>query len=159
MVIILYMQAFPKGSPLLHDVSKAVLQVTEEKVMNISSQWFVESANCAQQNGAKVDSGRLMLESFKGLFLIAGVSSTSALLIFVFTFLYQNRQILVSRDPVSRKLAAMAKEFDVFTDDDSRKTRPKAAVEELNSNGSPGIHGEPVTPVNDTIHALEITTS
>ncbi|XP_076883979.1 glutamate receptor 2.7-like [Bidens hawaiensis] len=156
--------AFPKGSPLLHDVSKAVLQVTEEKVMNISSQWFVESANCTQQNGAKADSGRLMLESFKGPFLIAGVSSTSALLIFVLTFLYQNRQILVSQDPVSRKLVAMAKTFDVFMDDDSRKTRPKAAVEEFNSNGSPEVHGEeefsttePVTPVNGTLHVLEIT--
>ncbi|KAI7732455.1 hypothetical protein M8C21_001985, partial [Ambrosia artemisiifolia] len=76
--------AFPKGSPLVHDVSRAVLQVTEEQMLNISNQWFGAAASCDQQNGAKVNSDRLRLDSFKGLFLIAGLSSTSALLLFFF---------------------------------------------------------------------------
>ncbi|KAI3775176.1 hypothetical protein L1987_49745 [Smallanthus sonchifolius] len=147
--------AFPKGSPRLHDVSKAVLQVTEERMMNITNQWFVEAASCDQQNGAKVNSG----DSFKGLFLIAGLSSTSAILIFVFMFLYQNREILASRDSVSRKLAIMAKTFDMFKDDESRKTNPEATVEEFSNDGSPGILDEPGIPAHDTIQVLEITTS
>ncbi|KAI3803291.1 hypothetical protein L1987_31441 [Smallanthus sonchifolius] len=151
--------AFPKGSPLLHDVSKAVLQVTEERMTNITNQWFVEAASCDQQNGAKMNSGRLKLDSFKGLFLIAGLSSTSALLIFVFMFLYQNREILASRDSVSRKLAIMAKTFDMFKDDESRKTNPEATVEEFSNNGSPGILDEPGIPAHDTIQVLEITTT
>ncbi|KAJ0744944.1 hypothetical protein HanPI659440_Chr10g0393321 [Helianthus annuus] len=163
-MILLYIQAFPKGSPLLHDVSRAVLQVTEGKIMNISNQWFEEAASCDQQNRAKGNSSRLMLDSFKGLFLIAGLSSTAALLIFFFIFLYQNRHILVSRDSVSQKLAAMAKTFDVFTGDASGKTISEAIGEESN-NGSPVIHDEqgflstePEIHVHDTIQVLEITT-
>ncbi|MFS7981190.1 hypothetical protein Hanom_Chr10g00948081 [Helianthus anomalus] len=162
-MILLYIQAFPKRSPLLHVVSRAVLQVTEGKIMNISNQWFEAAASCDQQNRTKGNSSRLMLDSFKGLFLIVGLSSTAALLIFFFIFLYQNRQILVSRDSVSRKLAAMAKTFDVFMEDESGKTISEAIGEESN-NGSPGIHDEqgfastePEIHVHETIQILEFT--
>ncbi|KAI7732454.1 hypothetical protein M8C21_001984, partial [Ambrosia artemisiifolia] len=76
--------AFPKGSPLVHDVSRAILQVTEQQTLNISNQWFGAASSCDQQNGAKVNSDRLRLDSFKGLFLVAGLSSTSALLLFFY---------------------------------------------------------------------------
>ncbi|KAJ0881119.1 putative periplasmic binding protein-like I [Helianthus annuus] len=151
------------GSLLVHDVSRAVLQVTEEKIMNISNQWFVEAASCDKRNRANENSSRLMLDSFKGLFLIAGLASTSALLIFFFMFLYQNRQILMSQDSVSRKLAVMAKTFDVFTDEASGKTNSEAAGEEPKNGSSLGIHDEQgfssEIRVHDTIQVLEITTN
>lgn len=135
-------------------------------MLNITSQWFVEAASCDQQSGAKSDSGRLMLDSFKGLFLIAGLSSTSALIVFFIMFLYQNRQILVSQNSFSQKLAIMAKTFDVFKDDESIKKTAEAAVEEFNDNDMLGIYHdegfsttEPETLVRDTIQVLEITTS
>ncbi|KAI3814872.1 hypothetical protein L1987_14519 [Smallanthus sonchifolius] len=168
--------AFPKGSPLVHDVSRAVLQVTEEQMLNISNQWFGEAASCDQQNGAKVKSDQLRLDSFKGLFLIAGLSSTSALLVFFFRFLHQNREILVSQDSITQKLAAIVKTFDGFKDDESRKSNPEVALEEFNNNNSPAISEfhqdagmfshdegfittEPGTPVHDTIQAVETTTN
>ncbi|KAM0020330.1 putative periplasmic binding protein-like I [Helianthus debilis subsp. tardiflorus] len=169
--------AFPKGSPLVHDVSRAVLQVTEEQMLNISNQWFGAAASCDQQNGAKVNSDRLRLDSFKGLFLIAGLSSTSALLVFFFRFLHQNREILVSQDSLSQKIAAIAKTFDVFKDDEVRKSNVEEAVEESDNNNSPAISvfhqeagmfshdeglftpPEPGTPVHDTIQAVETTTN
>ncbi|GKB08377.1 hydroquinone glucosyltransferase [Tanacetum coccineum] len=106
---------FPKGSPLVLDFSRAVLQVTEEQMANISKQMFGEAASCIQQREPTVTSDRLSLDSFKGLFLIAGLSSTSALMIFIFKFLYNNGEILVSQgSSVSQKLAAIAKTFDRF---------------------------------------------
>ncbi|KAI3716386.1 hypothetical protein L6452_23691 [Arctium lappa] len=110
--------AFPIGSPLVPDVSRAVLQVTEEQMRNISNQWFGGAAGCDEQKGAKVTSDSLTLDSFKGPFLIAGLSSTSALIIFLLMFLYENRDKLVSEGSISQKLAAIAKTFD----DESRKT-------------------------------------
>ncbi|KAM0069742.1 putative periplasmic binding protein-like I [Helianthus debilis subsp. tardiflorus] len=86
--------AFPKGSPLLPLVSKALLQVTENELNNITEKWFGQKANCSDQDmGSR--SGRLSLESFLGLFLIAGVSSTSALVIYFFNFLYENKDMLL----------------------------------------------------------------
>lgn len=123
--------AFPIGSPLVPDVSRAVLQVTEEQMRNISNQWFGGAAGCDEQNGAKVTSDSLTLDSFKGPFLIAGLSSTSALIIFLLMFLYENRDELVSQGSISQKLAAIAKTFD----DESRK--PSDEVVDINK--SPAI--------------------
>ncbi|GJS00396.1 glutamate receptor 2.8-like protein, partial [Tanacetum coccineum] len=48
--------AFQKGSPLVADVSRAVLQVTEEQMRNISNQWFGEPTSCDQQKEASLTS-------------------------------------------------------------------------------------------------------
>nr|XP_043626682.1 glutamate receptor 2.7-like [Erigeron canadensis] len=123
--------AFPKGSPLVPDFSHAVLQVTEDQMTNISKQWFGESASCDQQNDPKVSSDRLTLDSFKGLFLIAGLSSTSAVFIFFLRFLYQNRETLKSQGSFSQRFARMVKTFDVFKDDKSKDTSREATPDEL----------------------------
>ncbi|KAI7756698.1 hypothetical protein M8C21_021723 [Ambrosia artemisiifolia] len=155
--------AFPIGSPLVHDLSRAVLQVTEKQMMNITNHWFREDAKCDQQKPQMSIEG-LGHDSFKGVFLLAGLSSTSALLIFFFRFLYQNREMLVSQDhSVSQKIVVIAKTFDVFRDDES-----KPSVES-NTNNSPAIsvfHQEarvdegfsstqPGSPVLDTIQVVE----
>lgn len=173
-LLLLYLQAFTKGSSLVHDMSHAVLKVTEEKMLNISNQWFGTADSCDQQNGAKVNSDQLRLDSFKGLFLIAGLSSTLAFLIFFFRFLHQNREILSSQDSFSQKIAAILKTFDVK--DESRKSNHEV-VEEVNNNNSninnspavsvfhqeagmfshdEGFSTAPGTPFHDTIQALEI---
>ncbi|KAJ0488457.1 putative periplasmic binding protein-like I [Helianthus annuus] len=134
--------AFPVGSPLVHDVSKAILQVTEKQMMNITNHWFKEDANCDQQlKGPQMKTEGFGLNSFKGVFLIAGLSSTSALLIFVLRFLYQNREMLVSQDhSVSQKLLVMVETFDVLRDNKSKTTIPKGVVHvESHNNNSPAI--------------------
>ncbi|KAI3711929.1 hypothetical protein L1987_70478 [Smallanthus sonchifolius] len=173
--------AFPIGSPLVHDISRAVLQVTEKQLMNITNHWFKEEAGtCDQQSkGAKANSNGLGLDSFKGVFLITGLSSTSALLVFFFMFLYQNRVMLVSQDSVSQKLAVITKTFDVFKGDDqeSRKSNPEEFNNnDNNNNNSPAISvfhqeagvfphdesfstTEPGSPAHDTIQVVEITTN
>ena len=147
-------------------------------MMNISKQWFGEAASCIQQREPTVTSDRLSLDSFKGLFLIAGLSSTSALMIFIFKFSYNNREILVSQGSVSQKLVAIAKSFDSHKNDKSNKTVQEATVDELVSevdiNNTPenfvfgqeaGVFShhegfsttEPGTPDNHTIEIVEIS--
>ncbi|OWM81901.1 hypothetical protein CDL15_Pgr007940 [Punica granatum] len=110
--------AFPKGSPLVPEISRAILKVTESKEMNdITAFWFKSKSECSEQDETTVVSNSLSLNSFKGLFLIAWVSSTTALAIFLVNFLYENREILTSRAPIPQKLTAIAKTFNEKKED------------------------------------------
>ncbi|KAG5601884.1 hypothetical protein H5410_033254 [Solanum commersonii] len=105
--------AFPKGSPLVPDVSRAVLKVMEGEFMNnIIQKWFGNETDCPQKDETAITSDSLTLDNFKGLFLIAGVSAGSALLLFFLNFLNQNREILATDDSICQKLTAIAKVFD-----------------------------------------------
>ncbi|PPD87174.1 hypothetical protein GOBAR_DD15879 [Gossypium barbadense] len=76
---------FPKGSPLVADVSRAILNVTQgDEMQKIHNKWF-NNATCPDFDPT-VSSNSLGLESFWGLFLIAGVASISALIIFAAMF-------------------------------------------------------------------------
>ncbi|KAH0662653.1 hypothetical protein KY284_027584 [Solanum tuberosum] len=124
--------AFPKGSPLVPDVSRAVLKVIEGETMNnIIQKWFGNETNCLKQDGMAIASS-LTLDSFKGLFLIAGVSAGSSLLLFFVIFLYQNREILATDDSIGKKLCAIAKVFDLKRDDsNSMSKKPSEGNESL----------------------------
>ncbi|XP_076955163.1 glutamate receptor 2.8-like [Bidens hawaiensis] len=104
--------AFQKGTPLLPLVSKALLQVMERDLSNITKRWLEQKGDCSEQDvGSTSKSGRLSLESFLGLFYIAGASSTSALIIYLFIFLYENKDMLLSDVPIRQKLSAIATTF------------------------------------------------
>ncbi|CAL8995972.1 unnamed protein product [Prunus brigantina] len=88
---------FPKGSPLARDVSRAILNVSEgEKMKDIERIWFKKEASCADPNSL-VSSSSLSLDSFWGLFLIAGVASAFVLLIFAAMFLHAERQEILQQ--------------------------------------------------------------
>ncbi|CAN4098568.1 unnamed protein product [Withania somnifera] len=115
--------AFPKGSPLVPDVSRAVLQVMEGDLMNnIIQKWFGNETDCPQKDIMAIASDSLPLDCFKGLFLIAGASAGSALLLFFLIFLYQNRKILATGDSIWEKLSAIAKVFDTEKDNSISKS-------------------------------------
>ncbi|KAK6787364.1 hypothetical protein RDI58_015889 [Solanum bulbocastanum] len=124
--------AFPKGSPLVPDVSRAVLKVIEGETMNnIIQKWFGNETDCPKRDGMATASS-LTLDSFKGLFLIAGVSAGSSLLLFFLIFLYQNREILVTDDSIGKKLCAIAKVFDLMRDNsNSMSKKPSKGNESL----------------------------
>ncbi|CAN4100036.1 unnamed protein product [Withania somnifera] len=125
--------AFPKGSPFVPDVSRAVLKVVEGEFMNkIIQKWFGNETNCPQQDGMAITSDSLTLDSFKGLFLIAGVSAGSALLLFFLIFLYHHREILATNDSIGKKLSTIAKAFDEAKDNSNSKSEnPKANDSEM----------------------------
>ncbi|KFK24274.1 hypothetical protein AALP_AAs46602U000200 [Arabis alpina] len=86
--------AFPKNSHLTRDVSKAILSVTQgDEMQEIQNRWFKDQSQCPDQKTPH-SSYRLSLSSFWGLFLIAGIASFLAFLVFVALFLYEHRHML-----------------------------------------------------------------
>ncbi|KAH7523908.1 hypothetical protein FEM48_Zijuj06G0062000 [Ziziphus jujuba var. spinosa] len=106
-----YLGVFPRGSPLVGDVSRAILKMIEGKKMKeIEDAWFVKNS-CSTTK----DSFSLGLNNFWGLFLIAGIASLSALIICAAIFLYKHRQILMHFDSelsICGKIRFMFKIFD-----------------------------------------------
>ncbi|CAH8264090.1 unnamed protein product [Arabidopsis lyrata] len=106
--------AFPKNSPLTGDVSRAILNVTQgDEMRHIENKWFMRQKDCPDPKTA-LSSNRLSLSSFSGLFLIAGIASFLAVLIFVSLFLYENRHTLCedSEDSIWGKLTSLFRNFD-----------------------------------------------
>ncbi|CAN6722048.1 unnamed protein product [Malus baccata var. baccata] len=129
----------PKRSPLLCDLSQAVLNVTEgEKIMKIENRWFSQGSHC--EDNPTVSNNSLGLESFWGLFLIAGVASILALVIFAVSFLHNNWHILnhaeYSRASKWRRVRAM---FEIFDDKDLSSHNFKSSRER---DGSAGVQDE-----------------
>ncbi|KAM0943354.1 putative solute-binding protein family 3/ domain of MltF [Dioscorea sansibarensis] len=89
---------FPKGSPLVDDISKEILNIIEGDAMEeIERKWFGDLKACSI-NANTVNSANLTFQSFSGLFIITGVASTFALVIFSALFLSKNWQELKSLD-------------------------------------------------------------
>eukprot|EP00253_Pinus_taeda_P013220 PITA_13220 len=80
--------AFPKGSPLVSDMSTSVLEVAEgPKSQEIRKKYFNNSTDCSS-GGPQENSNRLSIDSFWGLFLITGSASAMGLLIYLGRLLY-----------------------------------------------------------------------
>ncbi|PIN11779.1 Glutamate-gated kainate-type ion channel receptor subunit GluR5 [Handroanthus impetiginosus] len=123
--------AFQKGSPLVPDVSRAILNMAEgEKMERIKRQWFGEEEGCPDSRRTGIPSKSLTLDGFRGLFLIAGLSSSLALVIFLSKFFYQNRTILSSDASIKQKISVLARVFDEEKDISSA-----AAAEESTTPG------------------------
>ncbi|KAL1309199.1 hypothetical protein HN51_051894 [Arachis hypogaea] len=72
--------AFPRDSPLAVDLSTAILQLSETgDLQRIHDKWMTRSS-CSLDN-AEIDSDRLQLKSFWGLFLLCGMACFIALVI------------------------------------------------------------------------------
>ncbi|CAN6539557.1 unnamed protein product [Malus baccata var. baccata] len=106
---------FPKGSPLALDISRAILNVDEgDRMKMIENKWFNKESSCPDPNSL-VSSNSLSLESFWGLFVIAGLASTLALLIYAAMFLYEHKEILLRLDPEAslwRKFRVLLRLYD-----------------------------------------------
>lgn len=127
------MQAFTRGSPLVSDVSRGIVKLTASKeISRISEKWVGEAAS----NGTRITSNNsLDVASFEGLFLIAGLSSTLALLVFSFNFLHENRLLLTSTDSTMEKLRGLARAFVMGKD---KPLSPKTSMSRQVSGGGGG---------------------
>ncbi|KAG6388367.1 hypothetical protein SASPL_149792 [Salvia splendens] len=109
--------AFRKGSPLVSDFSTAILKLKEDgKIDMIARRWLGPEGH---HYGDGLES--LDLDHFRGLFLIVGVSTSTALAIFFSTFLYQNQQILASSGSIKEKLHDLGRAFFAMEKDDASK--------------------------------------
>ncbi|KAG6739164.1 hypothetical protein POTOM_056750 [Populus tomentosa] len=142
---------FPKGSPLVPDVSRAILNVTEEdKMQQIADAWFGKQSSCPDSS-TLISSNSLSLKSFGGLFLIAGIASLSALLIFIVKFVYQERRVLSPDDPRDSMWRRIQNLFIIFNERDlTAHTFRKNEVSDR-SGINPPYAGEP-SPLANSVH-------
>lgn len=70
-------------------------------MQKIEDKWFKKKATCSNPSttSASSNSLTLSLDSFWGLFIVAGVASSLALLIFAAMFFHEHRHTLTSFDP------------------------------------------------------------
>lgn len=74
-------QAFPRDSPLALDLSTAILTLSENgDLQRIHDKWLTTSA-CSADN-TELESDRLHLKSFWGLYLLCGIACVVALIIY-----------------------------------------------------------------------------
>ena len=99
-------------------MSRAILNVTQNrsKIQAIENMYNLSQFTYEDQNtGISLDSHSLDVDSFKGLFLIAGIASAVSLLVYVFKLFYSHWPVLSEENPVDScwsKLVKMAKHFD-----------------------------------------------
>ncbi|XP_048332067.2 glutamate receptor 2.9 [Ziziphus jujuba] len=130
--------AFPKDSPIVGDFSRAILKVTEgKKIKDIEDKWFkTDESICPESK--KMSSASLGLDSFWGLFLIAGLASTLALIIFLAMFLHSNMHFLKGSDPNASKWERIQLLFGIFNQKDlSSHTFRKSGGSSPNTNCPP----------------------
>ncbi|KAF9595124.1 hypothetical protein IFM89_037224 [Coptis chinensis] len=107
--------AFPKGSPLVPDVSRALLNVldgTEMKKLDVAL--FGTETTCSDPKNTVV-SNSMDLNSFRGLFIITGTVSGLALIAFLVIFICKHKHVwttAASGSPVWTKIKTMLRQYD-----------------------------------------------
>ncbi|XP_023872896.2 glutamate receptor 2.8 [Quercus suber] len=110
--------AFQQGSPLVPYISRAILNVTQdqEKIGPIERKYFSSQTTCEDQSTTiSSHSPSLGVDSFGGLFLIAGITSMFSLLVYVIKFFFSHWPALSDKNTATSlwsKLLEMAKHFD-----------------------------------------------
>ncbi|KAF6142596.1 hypothetical protein GIB67_000885, partial [Kingdonia uniflora] len=103
---------FPKGSPLVADVSRAILNLTEgNMITEIERSHFGVLTACSD---SKKSSSSLSFNDFRGLFIITGSVSGFALFTFLAVFLYNHMHVFSSSSENTLWLRArrIFKQFD-----------------------------------------------
>ncbi|XP_038982195.1 glutamate receptor 2.9-like [Phoenix dactylifera] len=103
--------AFPKGSPFVPDISRAILKMIDD----IEQKLYRNRIVCSNDSSTAT-SETLSLDDFRGLFLITGIPSTTALAISVVCFLYDRWHVRGARTDetsISRRLVNISKLFDL----------------------------------------------
>ncbi|CAL9134439.1 unnamed protein product [Musa textilis] len=91
--------AFPRDSPLAVDLSTAILRLSENgDLQRIHDKWLPPTGCSSQDSG--IDSSRLSLGSFWGLFLISGLACLVSLSIFFARILCQYNKYSSSQETV-----------------------------------------------------------
>ncbi|BAT80438.1 hypothetical protein LR48_Vigan338s001300 [Vigna angularis] len=128
--------AFPRDSPFAVDMSTAILTLSENgELQRIHEKWLSEKA-CAHRSS---ENEQLQLNSFKGLFLICGITCFVALLIYFLSMLHQfSKKSPIKAGPSNRDSSRSAR-IQTFLDfvDEKEVVSPrklKRKLEHISSN-------------------------
>lgn len=108
------LQVFPKGSPLVADISRAIIKLTENgKVLEIEKPWS-KGTDCSTSEAA-ITSTSMPLRSFQGLFAVSGGITAACLLVSLILFLHGNREFFRntsnSNAPIWSKICAVFRHY------------------------------------------------
>ncbi|KAK8935799.1 Glutamate receptor 2.8 [Platanthera zijinensis] len=123
---------FPKNSPLVPAVSRAILKLLESDTMVKFENKLYGNASCPTQEENATNSNSLSFYSFWGLFLITGAASMAALILYLAHFLYKHREYLRNSDPGSSVWAKLILLFELY-DQMEKKS---------DANATTGLKGE-----------------
>ncbi|CAN6231163.1 unnamed protein product [Urochloa humidicola] len=85
--------ALQKGSPLVGDISQAILNITGgDTIIQIEKKWIGDQNNC-QNVGTISGTGRLTFDSFAGPIIATGVASTTSLVVAMIIYFCKNKQV------------------------------------------------------------------
>ncbi|PNT33981.2 hypothetical protein POPTR_006G268700v4 [Populus trichocarpa] len=143
---------FPKGSPLVPDISRAILNVTEgDEMKQIEGAWFGKKSTCPESSSS-ISSNSLSLKSFWGLFLLAGLAALLALIIFIVMFVYRERNVLRSYDSTASIWSRIENFFRIFIQRDSTSsTFTQSDPNDRNSSSLPPMRAP--SPSADSVDA------
>ncbi|KAJ4813616.1 glutamate receptor 2.2 [Rhynchospora pubera] len=145
---------FPRGSSLVTDLSRAILNITEgDESTRIMQKWFGESLSCPPQD-SPLSSHSLDIVSFWGLFLITGATSLFCCLIQLALFLKENRhhiRNITSINSFRRSLRSVARLYDEkdLSSHTFRKSQPSSPY----NFGSSPYNFQPDTPMSISNHS------
>ncbi|XP_057460066.1 glutamate receptor 2.7-like [Actinidia eriantha] len=158
---------FPKGSPLVSEISRAVISMTEgDKILEMERMWFGKDS-CTLKEMDSITSSSLTLQSFQGLFAITGCVTVLCLLVYVAQYIYENRDILKrisdSSTTTWSRLCALCRHFDqrdLSSYPFSRKRGTPDRVLELNDAGDSSLFSDtPSLPRNSHSDGIVSTSS
>ncbi|KAJ3695398.1 hypothetical protein LUZ60_000775 [Juncus effusus] len=143
---------FPKGSPLVADVSRAILNVTEgDEMTQIQNKWFFEPSACPSQTSG-LGSSSLGFRSFAGLFIITGVISSLMIIFFLVRYIHRYRDELkgLFRDKPTafEKFRALCKHFDRWDSSVRADMEHKKSTINVNEENQTALNGDPVPSTN-----------
>ncbi|CAA3025125.1 glutamate receptor [Olea europaea subsp. europaea] len=121
--------AFPRDSPLAIDLSTAILSLSENgDLQRIHDKWLTKST-CSSDN-TEIESDRLELKSFWGLYLLCGMACIIALVIYFVQIVRKYRQWVAAESisgeqgtPHSRRLRTLLSLMDEKHDQSSRDAK------------------------------------
>ncbi|GFZ09469.1 glutamate receptor 3.6 [Actinidia rufa] len=123
--------AFPRDSPLAVDMSTAILKLSEDgELQRIHDKWLMRSA-CISQ-GAKLETDRLQLRSFSGLFLACGLTCLLALFVYFALMIRICRHYTEESESIgSSSRSARLQTFLKFVDEKEEETKKRSKRRQL----------------------------
>lgn len=129
------MQVFPIGSPLVPDLSRAILNLTEgDEGLEIEEKWFGALTQTLGYSNPNDDSWPLSLRSFSGLFIITGSVSFAMLLISVGRLIHAKCTEGVQGSGAN---VVIANDGNPETNTDGNPLHAESLHIETNTNGNP----------------------
>ncbi|EPS72603.1 glutamate receptor, partial [Genlisea aurea] len=85
--------AFQRDSPLVVDLSTAILTLSEKGVLqSLLNKWLLNGSSDCTSSGTSSSSGQLQFKNFKGLFMLSGLACAAAVLIFICILFHKYRK-------------------------------------------------------------------